>query len=133
MICPDMGSGRYSRDIARARTFAFSRDVEALRSHGLALGGGLDNAIVLGDAHVLNEGGLRYGEEFARHKMLDAIGDLYCIGAPLLGAYTAFRSGHALNNRLLRALIDDESAWESTTFDDENDAPPGFAQLAPAW
>lgn len=129
----DMGSGRYSRDIARARTFAFSRDVEALRSHGLALGGGLDNAIVMDDARVLNAGGLRYAEEFARHKMLDAIGDLYCIGAPMLGAYTAFRSGHALNNRLLRALLADEGAWELATFDDETQAPPGFAQLAPAW
>ncbi len=129
----DMGSGRYVRDIARARTFAFSRDVEALRAHGLALGGGLDNAIVMDETRVLNEGGLRYAEEFARHKMLDAIGDLYCIGHPMLAAYTAFRSGHALNNRLLRALLAQEDAWELVSFDDAASAPAGFAQLAPAW
>lgn len=129
----DMGSGRYSRDIARARTFAFSRDVEMMRANGLALGGGLDNAIVMDDTRVLNADGLRYAEEFAKHKILDAIGDLYCAGHPLLAAYTAFRSGHGLNNKLLRALFAQEGAWDIVTFDDERKAPAGFGQLAQAW
>ena len=129
----DMGSGRYSRDIARARTFAFSKDVETMRANGLALGGGLDNAIVMDDTKVLNADGLRYAEEFAKHKILDAIGDLYCVGKPMLAAYTAFRSGHALNNRLLRELLSHEDAWELVTFEDERQAPQGFAQLARAW
>jgi len=129
----DMGSGRYSRDIARARTFAFSKDVETMRASGLALGGGLDNAIVMDDHKVLNSDGLRYDEEFAKHKILDAIGDLYCAGHPMLAAYSAFRSGHALNNRLLRALLADAQAWEIVTFEDEKKAPTGFAQLARAW
>jgi len=129
----DMGSGRYSRDIARARTFAFSKDVETMRASGLALGGGLDNAIVMDDHKVLNADGLRYDEEFAKHKILDAIGDLYCIGKPMLAAYTAFRSGHALNNRLLRALLADADAYDIVTFEDERKAPTGFAQLARAW
>lgn len=129
----DMGSGRYSRDIARARTFAFSRDVETLRASGLALGGGLDNAIVMDDTRVLNEGGLRYAEEFARHKLLDAIGDLYCVGRPLLAAYSAFRSGHALNNKLLRALLARQEAWDIVTFQNDRQAPAGFTRLAPAW
>jgi UDP-3-O-[3-hydroxymyristoyl] N-acetylglucosamine deacetylase len=100
----DMGSGHYKRDIARARTFGFTKDVEAMRSRGLTLGGSMDNAIVVDDVRVLNSGGLRYDDEFAKHKILDAIGDLYNAGHPLLGAYTAFKSGHALNNLLLRAL-----------------------------
>ncbi len=129
----DMGSGRYSRDIARARTFAFSRDVEMMRANGLALGGGLDNAIVMDDTRVLNEGGLRYAEEFAKHKILDAIGDLYCVGHPMLAAYNAFRSGHALNNHLLRTLLAQEDAWELVSFENERQAPAGFAQLARAW
>ena len=129
----DMGSGRYSRDIARARTFAFSRDVEMMRANGLALGGGLDNAIVMDDTKVLNADGLRYAEEFAKHKILDAIGDLYCMGHPMLAAYSAFRSGHALNNRLLRELLARTEAWEIVTFDNERQAPAGFAQLTPAW
>jgi UDP-3-O-[3-hydroxymyristoyl] N-acetylglucosamine deacetylase len=129
----DMGSGRYSRDIARARTFAFSKDVEQMRANGLALGGGLDNAIVMDDTRVLNAGGLRYAEEFAKHKILDAIGDLYCAGKPMLAAYTAYRCGHALNNQLLRALLADQSAWDTVTFTDDKKAPAGFAQLARAW
>lgn len=129
----DMGSGRYARDIARARTFAFSKDVEMMRARGLALGGGFDNAIVMDDTKVLNNGGLRYAEEFAKHKLLDAIGDLYCVGHPLLAAYSAFRSGHALNNQLLRALLAQEDAFELVTFEDARLAPAGFAQLAPAW
>ena len=128
-----MGSGRYSRDIARARTFAFSKDVEMMRANGLALGGGLDNAIVMDDTKVLNVDGLRYAEEFAKHKILDAIGDLYCVGQPMLAAYSAFRSGHALNNQLLRALLAREDAYEIVSFEDEKKAPAGFAQLVRAW
>lgn len=129
----DMGSGRYSRDIARARTFTFSKDVEMLRANGLALGGGFDNAIVMDDYKVLNAGGLRYEEEFARHKLLDAIGDLYCVGSPLLAAYSAFRSGHALNNQLLRALLAQEDAFEYVTFEDSKQAPQGFVSPSHAW
>jgi UDP-3-O-[3-hydroxymyristoyl] N-acetylglucosamine deacetylase len=129
----DMGLGNYSRDIARARTFGFTRDVEALRANGLALGGSLDNAIVMDDYKVLNSGGLRYDDEFVKHKILDAMGDLYCLGKPLLAAYTAFRSGHALNNLLLRELLSRPDAYEVTSFDDERSAPAGFAQLVPAW
>lgn len=129
----DMGSGRYKRDIARARTFGFTKDVEAMRSRGLTLGGSMDNAIVVDDQRVLNAGGLRYDDEFAKHKILDAIGDLYNAGHPLLGAYTAFRSGHALNNRLLRNWLADREAWELVSFDDVAAAPPGLAELAPAW
>jgi UDP-3-O-[3-hydroxymyristoyl] N-acetylglucosamine deacetylase len=129
----DMGSGRYAREIARARTFGFTRDVEMMRSHGLALGGGLDNAIVMDDVKVLNADGLRYQDEFVKHKILDAIGDLYVIGKPLLAAYSAFRSGHAMNNLLLRALLAQPDAYEIVTFQQDREAPKGFAQLAPAW
>jgi UDP-3-O-[3-hydroxymyristoyl] N-acetylglucosamine deacetylase len=129
----DMSTGNYSRDIARARTFGFTRDVEALRSNGLALGGGLDNAIVMDDYKVLNTGGLRYDDEFVKHKILDAMGDLYCLGKPLLAAYSAFRSGHAMNNLLLRELLSRPDAYEVTSFEDERRAPAGFAQLVRAW
>lgn len=129
----DMGSGRYTHEIARARTFGFTKDVAAMRARGLTLGANMDNAIVVDDERVLNEGGLRYGDEFAKHKILDAIGDLYVAGRPLLAAYTSYKGGHALNNRLLRTLLDDAEAWELVTFDDVADAPAGFAQLAPAW
>ena len=129
----DLGGDNYSRDIARARTFGFTRDVEMMRANGLALGGGLDNAIVMDDYKVLNVGGLRYDDEFVKHKILDAIGDLYCVGRPLLAAYSAFRSGHAMNNKLLRALLADESCYEIATFQDEKQAPRGFAQVARAW
>ncbi len=129
----DMGSGNYKRDIARARTFGFTKDVEVARSRGLALGGSMDNAIVVDDYRVLNADGLRYDDEFVKHKILDAIGDMYLAGKPLLAAYSAFRSGHALNNKLLRALLDDPSAYEIVSFDDEKQAPRGFAELAPAW
>ncbi|AOW14907.1 UDP-3-O-[3-hydroxymyristoyl] N-acetylglucosamine deacetylase [Hydrogenophaga crassostreae] len=129
----DMGSGRYAREIARARTFGFTRDVEMMRSHGLALGGGLDNAIVMDDVKVLNADGLRYQDEFVKHKILDAIGDLYVIGKPLLAAYSAFRSGHAMNNQLLRALLAQPDAYDIVTFQQDREAPKGFAQLAPAW
>ena len=129
----DMGTDSYSRDIARARTFGFTKDVEMLRTNGLALGGGLDNAIVMDDYKVLNAEGLRYDDEFVKHKLLDAIGDLYCVGKPLLASYSAFRSGHALNNKLLRELLAHKDAWELVSFEDESQAPVGFAQLAPAW
>ena len=129
----DLGSGNYSRDIARARTFGFTKDVEMMRSSGLALGGGLDNAIVMDDYKVLNADGLRYDDEFVKHKILDAMGDLYLVGKPLLAAYSAFRSGHALNNLLLRELEARPEAWEVVTFDNERLAPTGFAQPARAW
>ena len=129
----DMDTGRYTRDIARARTFGFTRDVEMMRANGLALGGGLDNAIVMDDYKVLNSDGLRYDDEFVKHKILDAMGDLYVLGKPLLAAYSAFRSGHAMNNRLLRELLSRPDAYEIVTFDNERDAPSGLAQLAPAW
>ncbi len=129
----DLGGGSYSLDIARARTFGFTKEVEYMRSKGLALGGGLDNAIVMDDTRVLNAGGLRYDDEFVKHKILDAMGDLYIIGKPLLAAYSAFRSGHALNNRLLRELLSDKDTWELVTFDDEKQAPSGFAEIARAW
>ena len=129
----DMSEDVYARDIGRARTFGFTRDVEMLRANGLALGGGLDNAIVMDDYKVLNADGLRYDDEFVKHKMLDAIGDLYVVGKPLLAAYSAFRSGHALNNRLLRELLAHPEAWEIVSFEDESKAPKGFAALQPAW
>ena len=129
----DMGTDSYSRDIARARTFGFTKDVEMMRTNGLALGGGLDNAIVMDDYKVLNAEGLRYDDEFVKHKLLDAIGDLYCVGKPLLASYSAFRSGHALNNKLLRELLAHAEAWEMVTFEDESRAPAGFTQLARSW
>ena len=129
----DMDRDVYTRDIARARTFGFTRDVEMMRANGLALGGGLDNAIVMDDYKVLNSDGLRYDDEFVKHKILDAMGDLYLIGKPLLASYVAFRSGHAMNNLLLRELLSHPDAYEVVTFEDARKAPPGLAQLAPAW
>lgn len=129
----DMDHGVYTRDIARARTFGFTRDVEMMRANGLALGGGLDNAIVMDDYKVLNSDGLRYDDEFVKHKILDAMGDLYLVGKPLLASYSAFRSGHALNNKLLRELLSQPDAYEVVSFEDARQAPPGLAQLAPAW
>ena len=129
----DTDGGSYVRDIARARTFGFTKDVEAMRANGLALGGGLDNAIVMDDYKILNSEGLRYDDEFVKHKILDAMGDLYLLGRPLLAAYSAFRSGHALNNRWLRELLSRPDAYEVVSFADERQAPRGLAQLAPAW
>jgi UDP-3-O-[3-hydroxymyristoyl] N-acetylglucosamine deacetylase len=129
----DMGSGSYVRDIARARTFGFTKDVEMMRANGLALGGGLDNAIVMDDYKVLNAEGLRYNDEFVKHKILDAMGDLHLLGRPLIGAYSAFRSGHALNNQLLRQLLSQKGAYEVVSFADERQAPRGLGRLAPAW
>jgi UDP-3-O-[3-hydroxymyristoyl] N-acetylglucosamine deacetylase len=128
-----MSRDSYSRDIARARTFGFTKDVEMMRVNGLGLGGGLDNAIVMDDYKVLNAGGLRYDDEFVKHKILDAMGDMYMLGKPLLASYSAFRSGHALNNQLVRALMADAAAWEVVSFEDEKKAPTGFGQLARAW
>ena len=132
----DFAATPYTREIARARTFGFTRDVEAMRANGLALGGSMDNAIVMDEFRVLNSDGLRYADEFVKHKILDAIGDLYIAGYPLLGAYSAHKSGHALNNKLVRALLADVSAHELVTFDDAADAPAYFrpaAGLAAAW
>lgn len=129
----DLGQGQYAREIARARTFGFTRDVEMMRSNGLALGGGLDNAIVLDDKRVLNADGLRYADEFAKHKILDAMGDLYIVGRPLLCAYSAYRSGHALNNQLLHKLLAQHDNYEVVTFEQDSRAPTGFAQLAMGW
>ena len=129
----DFGTGQYKRDIARARTFGFTKDVEMMRSRGLGLGASMDNAIVVDDYRVLNSDGLRYDDEFVKHKILDAMGDLYLIGKPLLAAYSAFRSGHAMNNLLLRELLAQRDAWDVVTFEDERQAPTGFAQPARAW
>jgi UDP-3-O-[3-hydroxymyristoyl] N-acetylglucosamine deacetylase len=129
----DLSTGSYSRDIARARTFGFTKDVEMMRANGLALGGGLDNAIVMDDYKVLNSDGLRYDDEFVKHKILDAMGDLYLVGKPLLASYSAFRSGHAMNNKLLRELLAHPECWEVVTFEDVKQAPAGFAQPARAW
>ena len=129
----DWGHNSYTRDIARARTFGFTREVEAMRASGLALGGGLDNAIVMDDYKVLNADGLRYDDEFVKHKILDAMGDLYLLGKPLLAAYSAFRSGHALNNQLLRALLSQPGAYEIISFANVVDAPAGFEQSPAAW
>jgi UDP-3-O-[3-hydroxymyristoyl] N-acetylglucosamine deacetylase len=129
----DLSQNSYARDISRARTFCFTKDVEMMRANGLALGGGLDNAIVIDDYKVINAGGLRYGDEFVKHKILDAMGDLYLVGHPLLAAYKAFRSGHALNNKLLRKLLSQEDAYEVVTFPDASKAPQGYAALASTW
>ena len=129
----DLSIGSYAKDIARARTFGFTKDVEKMRANGLALGGGLDNVIVMDDYKILNAEGLRYEDEFVKHKILDAMGDLYLLGHPLLASYSAFRSGHALNNLLLRELLQRTDAWEVVTFVDENLAPTGFTKLASAW
>ncbi len=127
----DFKDNSYIKEISRARTFGFMHEVEYLRANGLARGGSLDNAIVLDEYRVLNQDGLRYDDEFAKHKVLDAIGDLYMLGHPLLGSFTAFKSGHGMNNQLLRALLADASAWEYVTFEKLEEAPEGFqAQTA---
>src|SRR5690606_19018448 len=120
----------FLKEISRARTFGFMRDLEFLRSKNLALGGTLENAIVLDDDRVLNEEGLRYEDEFVKHKILDAIGDLYLLGRSLIGEFTGYKSGHALNNRLLRKLLATPDAWEEVTFEDERDAPISYVPAA---
>ena len=129
----DIDKDVYTRDIARARTFGFTKDVETMRANGLGMGGGLDNAIVMDDYKVLNSDGLRYDDEFVKHKILDAMGDLFLLGKPLLASYCAFRSGHAMNNKLLRELLSQPDSYETVTFQDVHQAPPGLAHLAPAW
>jgi UDP-3-O-[3-hydroxymyristoyl] N-acetylglucosamine deacetylase len=123
----DFANTSYVREIARARTFGFAHEVEMMRELGLARGGSMDNAIVLDEYRILNNDGLRYDDEFVKHKMLDAIGDLYVVGHPLLASYTAYKGGHALNNMLLRELLAHEDAFEIVTFEDTQKAPRGFA------
>ena len=124
----DFSQTSFVRDISRARTFGFTRDIEALRKRDLALGGSLDNAIVIDEYRVLNEDGLRYRDEFVRHKILDAIGDLYLLGHSLIGSFSGYKSGHALNNRLLREMLVDESTWEEVVFEDVAKAPVSYLQ-----
>lgn len=122
----NLSSQSFVREISRARTFGFMRDIEALRDRNLALGGSMDNAVVLDDYRVLNEDGLRYENEFVKHKMLDALGDLYLLGHSLIGKFYGYKSGHALNNQLVRALLADQSAWEEVTFEDQRERAPIF-------
>ncbi len=129
----DFSTTTFLKEVSRARTFGFMRDMEALRGRNLALGGTLDNAIVLDDYRILNEDGLRFEDEFVRHKILDVIGDLYLLGHSLIGEFTGFKSGHGLNNRLLRTMLADSEAWEEATFQDESAAPISYtAASAPA-
>ena len=131
----DFSSTSFVKEVSRARTFGFMKDIEYLRERNLALGGSMDNAIVLDDYRVLNEDGLRYEDEFVKHKILDAIGDLYLLGHSLIGAFYGYKSGHALNNKLLRALLAEQSAWEYVTFEDEeaaSTAPISYGHPAPA-
>ena len=126
-VCVDFSSTSYIKEVSRARTFGFMQDVEAMREQGLALGGSLDNAIVMDEYRVLNSDGLRYEDEFVKHKVLDAIGDLYLLGHPLIGAFSGYKSGHALNNLLLRRLLDERHAWEYASFERVEDAPAFLA------
>jgi UDP-3-O-[3-hydroxymyristoyl] N-acetylglucosamine deacetylase len=122
-VCVDFAKTSYIKEVSRARTFGFMHDVESMRAQGLALGGSLDNAIVMDDYRVLNTDGLRYSDEFVKHKVLDAIGDLYLLGHPLIGAFSGYKSGHALNNQLLRRLMETQEAWEYISFERAEDAP----------
>nr|WP_292755177.1 UDP-3-O-acyl-N-acetylglucosamine deacetylase [Methylophaga sp. UBA4502] len=126
----DFSSTSFVREVSRARTFGFMKDIEKLREMNLALGGSMDNAIVVDDFRVLNEDGLRYEDEFVRHKVLDAIGDLYLLGHSLIGAFVGHKSGHEVNNRLLRKLIAQEDCWELVTFEEDADAPIVFSRPA---
>jgi UDP-3-O-[3-hydroxymyristoyl] N-acetylglucosamine deacetylase len=126
----DFSSTSFVREVSRARTFGFMKDIEKLRENNLALGGSMDNAIVVDDYRVLNEDGLRYEDEFVRHKVLDAIGDLYLLGHSLIGAFSGYKSGHEVNNKLLRKLIAQEDAWELVSFEDDKDAPILFSRPA---
>ena len=127
----DFSTTSFVKEVCRARTFGFMREVELLRDRNLALGGSLDNAIVVDDYRVLNEDGLRYEDEFVKHKILDAIGDLYLLGHSLIGSFSGHKSGHALNNRLLRKLLAYEGAWERVTFDEESQVPVMFREPLP--
>src|SRR5690606_35944622 len=122
----------YIREVSRARTFGFMRDLEFMRERNLGLGGSMDNAIVLDEFRVLNDDGLRYADEFVRHKILDAVGDLYLAGHPIIGAYEARKSGHALNNKLVRALLANQAAWDVVSFEDEREAPAAYGPAIPA-
>ncbi len=126
----DFADVSFVKEVARARTFGFTHEVEAMRSIGLGRGGSLDNAIVIDDFRVLNEGGLRFDDEFVKHKALDAVGDLYMLGHPLIGAFYGVKSGHAMNNQLVRTLLADETAWEFVTFDKRDALPKAFGNMA---
>ncbi len=128
----DFSSTSFVKEVSRARTFGFMRDIEHLRSQNMALGGSVENAIVVDEFSVLNEDGLRYEDEFVKHKILDAIGDLYLLGNSLIGEFRGFKSGHSLNNRLLRALIEQTDAWDMVTFDDMKTAPISYMRPASA-
>ncbi len=128
----DFSTTSFVKEVSRARTFGFMGDLEALRAAGLARGGGLDNAIVMDDYRILNDDGLRYEDEFVKHKVLDAIGDLYLLGHPLIGAFSAHKSGHSLNNCLLRQLVANQQAWELITYDETEEAPIAFVRTVPA-
>ena len=128
-ICIDFAQHSYLDEVSRARTFGFMHEVEYMRANGLGLGGNLDNAIVIDDDSVLNKDGLRFGDEFVRHKILDAIGDLYIVGHPLIAAFSGFKSGHAMNNALLRQLLATPDAWEFVSFTDTHDAPSSFHRV----
>lgn len=131
-VCVDFATTSYVKEVSRARTFGFMQDVERMRAQGLALGGSLDNAIVLDEYRVLNNDGLRYEDEFVKHKVLDAIGDLYLLGHPVIGAFAAHKSGHALNNALLRRLLEQQDAWDYVSFERAEDAPAFIASTQPA-
>jgi UDP-3-O-[3-hydroxymyristoyl] N-acetylglucosamine deacetylase len=128
----DFSTTSYLKEVARARTFGFMRDIEYLRERNLVLGGSLDNAVVLDDYRVLNQNGLRYQDEFVKHKVLDAIGDLYLVGRNPIGSFTGYKSGHELNNQLLRTLLADAEAWEEVTYEDNAQAPISYVQPAQA-
>ena len=125
----DFAQHNYLSEISRARTFGFIHEVEYLRANGLARGGTMDNAVVIDEYRVLNPGGLRFEDEFVRHKVLDAIGDLYILGHPLIAAFSGYKSGHALNNKLLRTLLADETAWEYVSYSRREDVPSSFHEL----
>ena len=127
----DFSTTSFMKEVSRARTFGFMRDIEILREQKLALGGSLDNAVVVDDYRILNEDGLRYEDEFVKHKILDAIGDLYLLGRSLIGAFSGHKSGHELNNQLLRTLLQEKDAWEEVVFEDQKTAPISFAQPVP--
>ncbi|MGO4222617.1 UDP-3-O-acyl-N-acetylglucosamine deacetylase [Lysobacter sp. TAF61] len=128
----EFSTANYIQEVSRARTFGFMRDLEYMRERNLGLGGSMDNAIVLDEFRVLNDDGLRYADEFVRHKILDAVGDLYLAGHPVIGTYVGFKSGHALNNKLVRALLAERSAWEEVTFNQTDAAPAPVAYGVPA-
>ena len=128
----DFSTTSFVKEVSRARTFGFMKDIEMLRERNLAMGGSMDNAIVLDDYRVLNEDGLRYEDEFVKHKILDAIGDLYLLGHSLVGAFYGYKSGHQLNNILLRTLLADQTAWEEVTYEDNDAAPISYAHPAQA-